>query len=232
MDGHNSSSEIIRLSKVVKSYSGASVLHELDFSVGKGEFITLIGRSGSGKTTLLKLINGLIDPDGGTILVFGEDIATVDHIRLRRRIGYVIQGIGLFPHLNVKNNIVFIPKILKYDKDRQEAIALKLIQLVGMDRDTLSRYPSELSGGQQQRIGVARALAASPEILLMDEPFGSLDAITRAMLQDELLRIHAELGITIIFITHDIQEAEKLGTRVVVLENGVLKPQSSDLLSI
>ncbi len=210
----------IRFQNVWKSYGRHIALKDINFAVKKGEFITVIGSSGCGKTTMLKLINGLLAPDQGTVYVNGKDIKTVDQIELRRRIGYVIQGVGLFSHLNVKKNIAFIPNILKYDKKKTDQITRDLIGTVGLAEDMLKRYPSELSGGQKQRVGVARALAASPEILLMDEPFGALDEITRIKLQDELLRIHGKLGITIFFITHDLREAAKLGHRVFVMDAG------------
>ncbi|MEG1497326.1 MAG: ABC transporter ATP-binding protein [Clostridiales bacterium] len=210
----------IRFENVGKLYGEHIALKNINFVVEKGEFITVIGSSGCGKTTMLKLINGLLSPDEGTVYVNNEDISKIDQIELRRKIGYVIQGVGLFSHLNVKKNIEFIPNILKYDKVKSNQISRKLIGIVGLEEDMLKRYPNELSGGQRQRVGVARALAASPEILLMDEPFGALDEITRTMLQDELLKIHKELGITIFFITHDIREATKLGTKTMVVDKG------------
>ncbi|MDL2226690.1 ABC transporter ATP-binding protein [Deltaproteobacteria bacterium OttesenSCG-928-M10] len=211
---------LIEFRQVSKHYGEHSALKSVDLRIAKGEFVTVIGSSGSGKTTMLKMINGLLAPSEGTVRVFGEDVAKTDQIALRRKIGYVIQGIGLFSHLSVRKNIEFIPGILKFDKETSGAIARRLIKLVGLDEEMLDRYPSELSGGQQQRVGVARALAASPEILLMDEPFGALDEITRGMLQEELLKIHRELNITIFFITHDIREATKLGSRVLVMHEG------------
>jgi len=189
--------------------------------INKGEFITIIGSSGCGKTTALKLINGLLNPDSGKIYIDGNDIATVDQIKLRRNIGYVIQGVGLFPHMNIKKNISYVPNLIKKeDKNKILDNVSNLINVVGMSEDILERYPSELSGGQRQRIGIARALAASPKILLMDEPFGAVDEITRRLLQEEILNIHEKLGVTIVFITHDIKEALKLGTRVLVMDKG------------
>lgn len=211
---------IIQFQDVWKKYDQHIALKNINFEVKKGEFITVIGSSGCGKTTMLKLINGLLSPDQGSVFVNGQDISQVDQIELRRRIGYVIQGVGLFPHLNIKKNIEFIPNILKYDKGEADSISRSLIKTVGLEESMLMRYPSELSGGQRQRVGVARALAASPEIMLMDEPFGALDEINRIKLQDELLRIHKELGITIFFITHDLREAAKLGDRVFVMSDG------------
>ncbi len=211
---------LIEFQEVSKYYGEQAALRKVNLRMVKGEIVTVIGSSGSGKTTLLKLINGLLTPSEGTVRVFGRDVTKTDQISLRRKIGYVIQGIGLFSHLSVRENIEFIPGILKYDRETSRAIAQRLIGLVGLDEKMLERYPGELSGGQQQRVGVARALAASPEILLMDEPFGALDEITRGLLQDELARIHQELNITIFFITHDIREATKLGSRVLVMHEG------------
>lgn len=211
---------VIRFQGVQKSYGNIIALKEINFEVRKSEFITVIGSSGCGKTTMLKLINGLLTPDCGTVTVYGDDILKIDQIQLRRKIGYVIQGVGLFPHLSVRKNIEFIPGILKYNKKKSDRIVRDLIRIVGLEEEMLDRYPNELSGGQQQRVGVARALAASPEILLMDEPFGAVDEITRTMLQDELLKIHNKLSITILFITHDIREAVKLGSRMIVMDDG------------
>ena len=212
----------IRFCSVGKKYNGIEVLKDLSFSIAKGELITVIGSSGCGKTTMLKLINGLLTPDTGKIYINDENIGETNQIELRRRIGYVIQNIGLFPHLSVEKNIEFIPNLLKYDKKTAVRIARRLIETVGLSADLLSRYPNELSGGQKQRVGVARALAASTEILLMDEPFGALDEITRAKLQNELLKIRRELDLTIVFITHDLKEAARLGDRIFVMDKGTL----------
>ena len=222
MNDHRLSPCAIRFRGVGKKYNGTEVLKDLSFSIAKGELITVIGSSGCGKTTMLKLINGLLTPDSGKICINGENIAETNQIELRRRIGYVIQNIGLFPHLSVEKNIEFIPHLLKYDKKNAARIARRLIETVGLSADLLSRYPNELSGGQKQRVGVARALAASPEILLMDEPFGALDEITRSRLQKELLKIRRELDLTIVFITHDLKEASKLGDRIFVMDKGTL----------
>ena len=222
MNDHRLSPCAIRFRGVGKKYNGTEVLKDLSFSIAKGELITVIGSSGCGKTTMLKLINGLLTPDSGKICINGENIAETNQIELRRRIGYVIQNIGLFPHLSVEKNIEFIPHLLKYDKKNAARIARRLIETVGLSADLLSRYPNELSGGQKQRVGVARALAASPEILLMDEPFGALDEITRTKLQKELLKIRRELDLTIVFITHDLKEASKLGDRIFVMDKGTL----------
>ena len=222
MNDHRLSPCAIRFRGVGKKYNGTEVLKDLSFSIAKGELITVIGSSGCGKTTMLKLINGLLTPDSGKICINGENIAETNQIELRRRIGYVIQNIGLFPHLSVEKNIEFIPHLLKYDKKNAARIARRLIETVGLSADLLSRYPNELSGGQKQRVGVARALAASPEILLMDEPFGALDEITRTKLHKELLKIRRELDLTIVFITHDLKEASKLGDRIFVMDKGTL----------
>ena len=197
----------IRFEHVTKSYGEREILNDFNMEIRRGEFLTIIGSSGSGKTTVLKLINGLISPTFGIIYVDGKDISKEDQTLLRRNIGYVIQGIGLFPHMTVRKNIAYVP-------------VERLIDVVGLEQEMLDRYPSELSGGQRQRVGIARALAANPDILLMDEPFGAVDEITRKMLQNEILQIHKQLGVTIVFITHDIKEALKLGTRVMVMNKG------------
>lgn len=211
----------IRFEHVTKSYGEREILNDFNLEIRRGEFLTIIGSSGSGKTTVLKLINGLISPTFGIIYVDGKDISKEDQTLLRRNIGYVIQGIGLFPHMTVRKNIAYVPSLLNHrDKERTRRAVERLIDVVGLEQDMLDRYPSELSGGQRQRVGIARALAANPDILLMDEPFGAVDEITRKMLQNEILRIHDQLGVTIVFITHDIQEALKLGTRVMVMNKG------------
>lgn len=213
---------MIRFENVSKNYGEYAALRDISFHIEKGEFITVIGSSGCGKTTMLKLINGLLLPDRGKIKVQNRDITQTDLITLRRNIGYVIQNVGLFSHLNIKKNITFIPDLLDYPPAEMEKIALRLIHTVGLEEEMLLRYPSELSGGQKQRIGVARALAASPKILLMDEPFGALDEITRNHLQDEIKKIHKELELTTVFITHDLREAAKLGDRVFLMDQGKL----------
>ncbi|MBS6339926.1 ATP-binding cassette domain-containing protein [Eubacterium maltosivorans] len=217
------SEPIIRFVDVTKAYDDEAILDQFSMDIGKGEFLTIIGSSGCGKTTLLKMINGLLIPDTGTVCVQGQDISKTDLIALRRNIGYAIQGVGLFPHMTVRKNIAYVPSLLnRQNRQKTEAAVARLVKIVGLDQSLLDRYPSELSGGQQQRVGIARSLAAAPEILLMDEPFGAVDEITRRMLQDEILRIHRELGVTIVFITHDIREALKLGTRVAVMDHGGL----------
>ncbi|WP_346914056.1 ABC transporter ATP-binding protein [Clostridium sp.] len=213
--------DVIRFEGVSKAYGKNLILNDFNLKINKGEFLTIIGSSGCGKTTMLKLINGLLTPEGGKVHVNGEDISRVNQIGLRRRIGYVIQGVGLFPHMNIRENIAYVPNLIKKDDKIEVASKVeKLMKIVGLSEDMLERYPSELSGGQRQRVGLARALAASPEILLMDEPFGAVDEITRKLLQEEILRIYKELSVTIVFITHDIKEALKLGTRVLVMDKG------------
>ena len=212
---------IISFQNVTKGYGEHTILHNLNLNIRKGEFLTVIGSSGSGKTTMLKLINGLLTPESGSILIEGKDISKENQTLLRRNIGYVIQGIGLFPHMTVRKNIAYVPGLLNHrDKERTRKAVERLIRVVGLEQEMLDRYPSELSGGQRQRVGIARALAANPDILLMDEPFGAVDEITRKMLQAEISRTHQELGVTIVFITHDIREALTLGSRVLVMKDG------------
>ena len=215
---------IIDIKDLEKSYDGQKkVLNGVNLVVEKGELITILGPSGCGKTTLLKTINKLIDFDSGDILVKDKSILDWNTIDLRRSIGYVIQQIGLFPHMTIEENITYVLSLSNDDKVYKRKRAEELIKLVGMDEDMLERYPIELSGGQKQRIGVARALAAKPDIILMDEPFGAVDEIARAILQDELIHLQKELKTTILFVTHDIQEALKLGDRVVLMNEGVIE---------
>lgn len=217
---------IIRFEQISKSFGDQAVLRNFTLDVFPGEFLTIIGRSGCGKTTALKLVNGLVRPDSGRILVQGKDVAGADPVALRRRIGYVIQSVGLFPHMTVEKNIAYVPSISGMagwkGQDRRGKVSALLAQ-VGLDHALVNRYPRSLSGGQRQRVGIARALAAGPEILLMDEPFGAVDEITRGQLQEELQKIHRENGITILFVTHDIGEALKLGTRMLVLDQGQIQ---------
>ncbi len=213
----------IEFQNVSKRFPGAgrNALEDLSFAVSEGEFVTVLGPSGCGKTTLLKLINRLYEPDSGRVLLFGEDIRTADLVQVRRRTGYVIQQIGLFPHWTIGENVATVPKLLKWDKARIEARTDELLRLVGLEPEEYKkRYPSQLSGGQQQRVGLARALAVDPKIMLMDEPFGALDSITRGKLQRELLTLHRETGKTFLFVTHDIDEAFLLGSRVLILDGG------------
>lgn len=216
-----SNNTIIEMRNINKTYDNKVIINDLNLNINKGEFITVIGSSGCGKTTVLKMINGLNTPDKGEIFINGENIKNENIIELRRKIGYSIQGTSLFPHMTIEKNISYVPNLInKKDKDEVKKSASKLIKVVGLEESILNRYPDQLSGGQQQRVGIARALAAQPDILLMDEPFGAVDEITRKQLQDEIVRIHKELEVTIIFITHDIKEALKLGTRVLVMDKG------------
>ena len=212
---------MIRLERLGKRFPGAGepAVHELSIDVPEGEVAVLVGPSGCGKTTTLRLINRLIEPTSGRIFLDGEDVTDADPDALRRRIGYVIQQIGLFPHMTIAENIATVPRMLGWSDVRSRVD--ELLELVGMDPAAYrDRYPRELSGGQSQRIGVARALAADPPVLLMDEPFGAIDPITRARLQDEFLRLQAEVRKTIVFVTHDIDEAVKMGDRIALLRIG------------
>lgn len=201
--------------------SSYNAVDSVSLSIEKGEFITILGSSGCGKTTLLKIINRLYEPSEGSVRLLGQDISDLDPVKLRRGIGYVIQQIGLFPHMTIRENIATVPKLLKWDKNRIDNRVKELLSLVGMEpEEFIDRYPSQLSGGQQQRIGLIRALAVDPEVMLLDEPFGAIDAITRLNLQDELTRIHGGLKKTFVFVTHDINEAFKLGDRVIVMDQG------------
>lgn len=212
--------EFVDVSKKFEN-AGYNAVDHVSLAIDEGELITVLGSSGCGKTTLLKMINRLYVPDEGKIILFGEDINEVDVVKLRRRIGYVIQQVGLFPHMTVAENIATVPRLLEWSKDKTDERVKDLISLVGLETDEFwNRYPSQLSGGQQQRVGLARALAADPRIMLLDEPFGAIDAITRMNLQDELLRIHSGLKKTFIFVTHDINEAFKMGTRVIIMNQG------------
>ncbi|MDT1996432.1 glycine/betaine ABC transporter ATP-binding protein [Carnobacterium divergens] len=210
--------EFKNVSKIYKG--GKKAVDDVNLNFEKGEFIAFIGTSGSGKTTMMRMINRMIEPTSGQILINGEDIAKTDPVELRRKIGYVIQQIGLMPHMTIRENIVLVPKLLKWPEDKRKEIADRLIKLVDLPNDFLERYPSELSGGQQQRIGVVRALAADQDIILMDEPFGALDPITREALQDLVKQLQQEMGRTIIFVTHDMDEALKLADRIVIMREG------------
>ncbi|HEX7095712.1 MAG TPA: ABC transporter ATP-binding protein [Acidimicrobiales bacterium] len=216
---------MIRLEHVSKRYpNGRFALHDLDLTMNAGEITVLVGPSGCGKTTTLRLINRLIDPTEGRVLLDGVDVSTIDPVELRRGIGYVIQQVGLFPHLTIADNVGTVPRLLGWSKRRVRERADELLELVGLDPSIYRRrYPHELSGGQQQRVGVARALGADPPVLLMDEPFGALDPINRARLQDELLAIQANVRKTIVFVTHDIDEAVKIGDRIALYGDGVVE---------
>lgn len=212
---------MIEFQHVSKIYKGNKIaVDDVNLSFEKGEFICFIGTSGSGKTTCMRMINRMTDPSKGKILINDEDILSINPVELRRKIGYVIQNIGLMPHMTIRENIVLVPKLLKVDQDERNKIAEKIIDLVELPREMLDRYPNELSGGQQQRIGVVRALAANQDIILMDEPFGALDPITRDSLQDLVKDLQERLGKTIIFVTHDMDEALKLANRIAIMSEG------------
>lgn len=259
------SDNIIEFHNVKKSYGDEVIIPNLNLNIERGDFLTVIGSSGCGKTTMLKMINRLINPDEGDILIDGKDISDIDVIKLRRSIGYSIQGTMLFPHLTIRENISYVPDLIaeddkkafeyesrqdkklkkinvkkdkqlkekekSIDEHKQEEIN-KWLDIVGLDDSLLERFPHELSGGQKQRVGIARALAASPKILLMDEPFGAVDEITRGQLQKEIKNIHKKTNITIIFITHDIDEALYLGKHVIVMDKGEINQYGvpSDIL--
>ena len=202
---------------------GRALVDDVSFAVGAGETLVLLGRSGAGKTTTLRLINRLITPSAGDVRIAGDDLATQDDSQLRRRIGYVIQEIGLFPHFTVAENVGLVPRLERWSSTRAEQRVRELLALVGLDPVTFGpRYPHQLSGGQRQRVGVARALANDPPLLLLDEPFGSLDPVTRLELQREFRALVARLGKTLVFVTHDAREALLLGTHIGLLESGRL----------
>lgn len=213
---------MIRFEQVTKRYpDGTTAVDGLSFEVADGELVTLVGPSGCGKTTTLMMVNRLIEPTSGQIFVNGEDIATVDPVRLRRRIGYVIQQVGLFPHRTILDNTATVPSLVGWKKTKARARAAELLDLVGLDPKTYgARYPDQLSGGQRQRVGVARALAADPPVLLMDEPFGAVDPVVREQLQDEFLRMQQAVRKTVVLVTHDIEEAVRLGDRIAVYGQG------------
>ena len=223
LDAATHSEPLIRLEHVTKSYPGVvePAVRDLTLEVQPGEILVLVGPSGCGKSTTLRLINRMIEPTSGRIFYEGDDVTTVDPNALRRRIGYVIQQVGLFPHRTIAENVATVPRLLKWPKKRVKERVDELLHLVGMDPSVYrDRYPNELSGGQAQRVGVARALGADPDVLLMDEPFGAIDPITRDRLQNEFLRLQSELRKTIVFVTHDIDEAVKMGDRIAILREG------------
>ncbi|MEG0035270.1 MAG: betaine/proline/choline family ABC transporter ATP-binding protein [Oscillospiraceae bacterium] len=212
---------MIKFENITKNYGKKPILKNISFEIPKGQFVVLIGPSGCGKTTTLKMINRLIEPDQGKIFIDGKDVEGEDKVKLRRQIGYVIQQIGLFPNMTVAQNICVVPKLLKYDKESCDKIVHEMLEMVNMPYDEYAgKYPGEMSGGQQQRIGVLRAFAASPPIVLMDEPFGALDPMTREILQDEIKRLQKKLNKTVVFVTHDMGEALKLADTIIFMEGG------------
>ncbi|MFE7169302.1 betaine/proline/choline family ABC transporter ATP-binding protein [Streptomyces sp. NPDC057616] len=213
---------MIRFEQVTKRYpDGTTAVDDLSFEVSEGELVTLVGPSGCGKTTTMMMVNRLVEPTSGRILVNGEDIAGVDPVRLRRRIGYVIQQVGLFPHRTILDNTATVPALIGWKRAKARARAAELLDMVGLDPKRYGpRYPDQLSGGQRQRVGVARALAADPPVLLMDEPFGAVDPVVREQLQDEFLRMQAAVRKTVLLVTHDIEEAVRLGDRIAVYGQG------------
>lgn len=212
---------MVEFKNVSKIYPGGKVAVEnINLRIERGEFVCFIGTSGGGKTTTLRMINGMLIPTGGDITVDGKNIHDIDPIELRRSIGYVIQNIGLMPHMTIRDNITLVPKLLKWPKEKRDAHAKELIKMVELPEEFLDRYPSELSGGQQQRIGVIRALAADQQIILMDEPFGALDPLTREALQRLVKRLQQQMGRTIIMVTHDMDEAIRLADRIVIMDQG------------
>ena len=216
---------MIVFEQVCKTYAGGvEAVRDLTLEIPEQETLVLLGTSGSGKTTTMKMVNRLIEPTSGRILIGGEDIMAQDPIELRRRIGYAIQHIGLFPHMTVAENVAVVPKLLQWPRDRIEERIDQLLNTVGLEPDEFrDRFPSQLSGGQRQRVGVARALAADPPLVLMDEPFGALDPITREQLQNEFLELESVIRKTIIFVTHDVFEAVKMGDRIALLDTGRLQ---------
>jgi len=223
----------IELSGIEKRYGALAALAGVSLSVAPGEFTALVGGSGSGKTTLLKTINRLIAPDAGSVRVLGDDVAAAEPHLLRRRIGYVFQEVGLFPHLSVAENIAITPKLLGWDRKRIDARVANLLGLVDLPLEVAGRAPAALSGGQRQRVGVARALAAEPKLMLMDEPFGALDPLTRDALGADYRALHERLGLTTVMVTHDMAEAVLLADRIVVLREGaiVADGQPAELLA-
>lgn len=219
---------MVEFKNVSKIYPGGKVAVEnINLRIERGEFVCFIGTSGGGKTTTLRMINGMLIPTGGEITVDGKNIHEIDPIKLRRSIGYVIQNIGLMPHMTIRDNITLVPKLLKWPKEKRDARAKELIKMVELPEEFLDRYPSELSGGQQQRIGVIRALAADQQIILMDEPFGALDPLTREALQRLVKRLQQQMGRTIIMVTHDMDEAIRLADRVVIMDQGHIVQNAS-----
>lgn len=212
---------MIRFDRVVKRYDAVEALKGVSLEVAEGQLVTLLGPSGCGKTTLLRTVNRLIEPTEGTVLIGNQDVRQLDEVQLRRGIGYVIQSIGLFPHMSVLENVMVVPRLLGWRKEKREARAKEMLALVGLEPHTFAgRYPRELSGGQAQRVGLARALAADPPVLLMDEPFGAVDPPTREHLQDEFLKLQSQLKKTVLFVTHDLDEAVKISDRICLMNAG------------
>jgi osmoprotectant transport system ATP-binding protein len=218
---------IVEIKNLTKKYGDNVILNNINLNISEGEFLVILGPSGCGKTTLLKIINALIDFEKGEVYIKDTLQKDWDPIKLRRNIGYVIQQTGLFPHLTIAQNISYVLDLQKISEDKKRIRAEELINLVGMDISFLDRYPGELSGGQKQRVGVARAIAADPEIILMDEPFGAVDEVVRKNLQEELKQLQIRLKKTIVFVTHDIDEAIKLGDRIVIMNNGKIEQSGS-----
>ncbi|MFF2483197.1 ABC transporter ATP-binding protein [Paenibacillus sp. NPDC058071] len=225
------SKEAIKFERVSKTFPKAAKpsVNETSLVVPQGSFVTILGASGCGKTTLLKMVNRIIEPSSGTISVFGKDIRSTPVTELRQSIGYVIQQVGLFPHLTIEQNIATVPNILGWDRQKTAERIDYLMDLVHLPENYKKMYPRQLSGGQQQRVGIARAMAGDPAILLMDEPFGAIDAITRTKLQDDFKQIQRELGKTVLFVTHDVEEAMKLGDRMIVMNEGSIQQYDTPL---
>lgn len=226
--------KMIEIRNCSAAYGDNEVLRGVSLAVEKGEFLVMIGPSGCGKTTLLKMMNGLVKPVQGEVLVDGRRLAESDLVSLRRRIGYAVQGAKLFPHMTVADNICYVPGLdRKLTKPEKETLTVAMLEMVKLPAELAMRFPGQLSGGQKQRVGIARAMAAHPDILLMDEPFGAVDEITRKALQEELADLQRETGITIVFITHDIGEAFKLGSRILIVKDGCIWQQGTkeELLS-
>ena len=220
--------KVIDIRDCSAAYGDNEVLRSVSLTVEKGEFLIMIGPSGCGKTTLLKMINGLVKPTRGEVLVDGKRLAECDLVSLRRRIGYAVQGAKLFPHMTVADNICYVPSLdRKLTKAEKEETAAAMLEMVKLPAELSTRFPGQLSGGQKQRVGIARAMTSNPDILLMDEPFGAVDEITRRALQEELSDLQRETGITVVFITHDIGEAFKLGSRILIMKDGCIWQQGT-----
>lgn len=229
---HKETGSSIKIRELTKRYpqSETAAVDAVSLDIEPGEFVVLLGPSGCGKTTLMKMINRIYEPTSGTIEIDGVDVNSRDEADLRRQIGYVIQQTGLFPHMKIEANVAVVPELLKWDKSKTKARVRELLDLVGLPADDYAdRYPTQLSGGEQQRVGLARALAVEPPTMLMDEPFGALDAITRRRLQDELVRIHHAISQTVVFVTHDIEEALRLADKIAVMRDGHIEQYGTPL---